>query len=77
MSKKPNFNEYYAAVGGLTAGEKREAKGVLRFAFKSGLKGTGLANAMVGDEQWPLIPAPSQAILRPYIVSAYRTGAGE
>lgn len=77
MSKKPSFTEYYSGVGGLTVGEKREAKSIIRFAFKSGRKGVGLANAMVGDEQWPLVPASSQAILRPYVVAAYRAGAGE
>lgn len=71
---KITFNEFFSGVSGLSAGEKREAKSLLRHAFKAGRDGKGLANAMTDNDQWQVLARPSQDALRAYIVQAYVAG---
>lgn len=68
------FEQYFNTVAGLSPGEMREAKPLLRHAFKAGLRGVGLANAMRDNDQWQRLASPSQDALRPYIVDACRAG---
>ena len=71
---KITFEEYFQGVNGLTPGEKRGAKAILRHAFNRGRAGVGLANCMVGNVQYGLLPHGSKDALSRHIVAACRAG---